>query len=365
MIELQGNELVFKSPEVHRDATCRLGFQRTLRIPDDNRDYPLPAGLGRFPLEHVRHHANRVPQDWNDHGGVLLPMFQAEAMWVQFPSGRRRDSAYPFAIKIAAGKINAITGEPWRDALSDQPQDYVTTPGQPWIDGFCVQKGMIRQFVAMPLGQGYTAEEQITGAAEHGSLQIVAYPMKRERYEQLCEERQAKARAWLTALGIVLDEMPEPPTPSKKRKHDIQPSMKRPRQVDFQRDTSMGLAPGGLMRQEIYADKFGIDAWDQASPSRCFVHILNSEQWQTVTGKPTPGNPPNAAAYERAGLPWFEYYGDGENALEGADPLAWLDSVAAMDVKKGHKPQPDNVPIQPTHTVALGPKARTVDDGRW
>ena len=67
--------------------------------------------------------------------------------------------------------------------------------------------------------------------------------------------------------------------------------MKRPRQVDFQRDTSMGLAPGGLMRQEIYADKFGIDAWDQANPSRCFVHILNSEQWQTATGKPPPANP--------------------------------------------------------------------------
>ena len=32
---------------------------------------------------------------------------------------------------------------------------------------------MIRQFVAMPLGAGYTAEEQITGEAEHGGLQIV------------------------------------------------------------------------------------------------------------------------------------------------------------------------------------------------
>lgn len=161
MIELNGSHLLISTPAVHKDASCRIAFQRTLRIPDDNRDYPLPAGLGRFPMAHVRDHAARVPDDWKGHGGVLLPMYQAEAMWIEFLSGRGRDSGYPFAIKIAAGKINAITGEPWRDALSDQPQDYLTTPGQPWLDGFCVQKGLIRQFVAMPLGQGYTAEEQI------------------------------------------------------------------------------------------------------------------------------------------------------------------------------------------------------------
>ena len=44
---------------------------------------------------------------------------------------------------------------------------------------------MIRQFVAMPQGQGFTAEEQITGTAEHGGLQIIVYPMKREYYEEL------------------------------------------------------------------------------------------------------------------------------------------------------------------------------------
>ena len=57
-------------------------------------------------------------------------------------------------------------------------------PGQPWLDGFCVEKGLIRQFVAMPLGEGFTAEEQLTGEAEHGGLQIAVYPMKRSIYEE-------------------------------------------------------------------------------------------------------------------------------------------------------------------------------------
>lgn len=75
MIELKGDELVVSLPEVHEDAVCRIGFQRTLRIPDDNREYPLPAGLGPFPLHHVDDFASTVPATWLEHGGceVIRP----------------------------------------------------------------------------------------------------------------------------------------------------------------------------------------------------------------------------------------------------------------------------------------------------
>ena len=61
----------------------------------------------------------------------------------------------------------------------------MVVPEQPWLDGFCVAKDVIRQFVAMPLGSGYSVEEQITGKPEHGGLQIIVYPMKKERYEPI------------------------------------------------------------------------------------------------------------------------------------------------------------------------------------
>jgi hypothetical protein len=35
----------------------------------------------------------------------------------------------------------------------------------------------------MPLGAGYTVEEQLTGEAEHGGIQIIACPLKPERYD--------------------------------------------------------------------------------------------------------------------------------------------------------------------------------------
>ena len=141
MIELKDDELVFRFPEVHESAKLRVGFQRTLRIPDDNRAYPLPLGFGTFPLNHVDDYADRVPEAWRRHGGVFLPMHQAEAMWINFRT------SYPMAVKVAAGKIDALTGKQWKNDLSSRPQDYLVVPDQPWLDGFSVGKGMIRQFV--------------------------------------------------------------------------------------------------------------------------------------------------------------------------------------------------------------------------
>ena len=43
---------------------------------------------------------------------------------------------------------------------------YVVVPGQPWLDGFSVGEGLIRQFVALPLGVGDSLEKQLTGRAE-------------------------------------------------------------------------------------------------------------------------------------------------------------------------------------------------------
>ena len=326
MIELGNDQLEFRFPEVHRDAVLRIDFQRTLRIPDDNRDYPLPPGLGSFPLTHVDDCSGGVPQAWERHGGVLFPMHQAEAMWISF------DSEYPMAVKVAAGKINAVTGKRWRNELTRRPQDYLVVPDQPWLDGFCVRKGVVRQFVAMPLGEGYTAEEQLTGAADHGGLQIIAYPMNPAKYEDL----------WHSDDRI--DYQLRPP-------------------ADAVYSPAMGLAPGGLMRQEVYEDDYGFDAWETSVRSRCFVHILNSLQYAAVCGVEPPNKPPTAAQYTAAGLPWFEYYGGDLEALEGASALAGLDSVAAKKWKQGAPGLEGNEPVRPRRVRKLG--RRRVSEGEF
>ena len=145
-----------------------MAFMRTLRIADDGTTYFPAPRAGRFPLRHGDDFKDYVPPNRRKHGGVILPMYQAEALWPSFNTGYSSWSYYPFLIRIGTGKINAVTGEPWTDQISRDQQDYVGAPEQPWLDGDCVEKGTIRQFVAMPIGRGYTAEEQITGKAEHG-----------------------------------------------------------------------------------------------------------------------------------------------------------------------------------------------------
>ncbi len=239
MIQLKSNELVFAFPEVHEDARLSIDFQRTLRIPDDGTDYPLPPGLGSFPLAHVDDHADRVPPTWLTHGGVMLPMYQSEAMWLSFNSRQvsDRDTEYPFAVKIATGKVCAVSGETWRNDLARKPrQNYLAIPRQPWLDGYCVEEGIIRQFVAMPLGAGYTAEEQITGEAEHGGLQVLVAPMKREVFER----RFPKIR----------------------QEHFHDDRFRYSMELPCACRPDMGLAPGGRMRQKIYRDPFDLADYD-------------------------------------------------------------------------------------------------------
>ena len=130
---LKDNTLVFTFPEVHPRASLSVSFQRTFRIPDDDRDYPLPPGFGRFPLRHVDDYARKVPDRWVEHGGVMLPMYQSEAMWLSFDSAYdpRREVEYPFAVKVATGKVSAVSGQPWRNGLGRRPQDYLVVPEQP------------------------------------------------------------------------------------------------------------------------------------------------------------------------------------------------------------------------------------------
>jgi hypothetical protein len=330
MMELDGETLAFRFPEVHPDARMRIAFKRTLRIPDDGRSYPLPPGLGSFPLRHVDDFAARVPETWMRHGGVMLPMYQSEAMWL-LPTS----SGYPFAVKVATGKVNAVTGEPWRDGLNRNPQDYFPLPEQPWLDGYCVEKGHIRQFVAMPLGAGYTAEEQITGRAEHGGLQISVFPLRAEVWERHMEE-QRRRDSELNRL-VCCEAMPAA----------------APAAGGGTRSREMGLAPGGRMRQEIYTDPWSLEDWDTRNSHRCFVHIADSLAWRHITGAEPPTAPRTAEEYTRHGLPWFEYYDERQAAVGGACVLNALKSVLQMGRGKGEAPLPENTSTDPSHVVEL------------
>lgn len=359
MLELRHHTLNFSFPDVHADAKFGIQFQRTLRIPDDGKEYPLPPGLGSFPVKMVDDFKDRVPAKWVEHGGVMFPMFQSEAMWLQFQphTNYRRGSAYPFAIKIATGKVSAVTGEEWTADL--KAKDYLVAPPQPWLDGYVIEDGIIRQFVAAPLGAGFSAEEQITGKAEHGGLQIEVIPMKPGVYERRFPESVLRSRGITRNIG----------------EESYGASVYSCSVMDFDCERSIdmaeiALAPGGRMTQQIHEDPYDMADWDVANSTRVFVHLANSMVWKAITKYDPPHPPQTAADYVRYNLPWFEHYSDNAKTLKGTGKLSSMKSVMAMGFQKGLGILPENQPakIKPETVKQLADKPKNpneVREGRW
>lgn len=366
---LENNKLKMAFPNSFNktDNEIQITFHRTLRIPDDNKKYPLPPSLGSFPLHHVEDFSDKLPANWKDHGGIFFPMHQAEAMWMAF------SSTTPFALKIASGKVNAISGEKWNTELksnnlrdSESNQDYVVIPSQPWLDGFNVGKGVIRQFVAVPLDSGFTVEEQLTGSAEHGGIQIIAYPMKPEHLEKYYKEQANKVRisgAMSDSFGG-LEMTDSVYAMCASVSASAAPQSKSLRSASRSIKADMGMGAGGFMKQEIFEDKYGFDHWDTTNSQKVFVHLLNSLQYEYVTGKPNPNKPLSPKDYNSYNYPWFNFYSE-EPVLKGSDLLGKVDSIASLEVKTNTNILGDNssLSISPHKITEVGKK--TVKSGKW
>lgn len=281
-------------------------FQRTLRIPDDGRPYPLPPGLGRFPILKVEDYLDHVPPPWRERGGAFIPMYQREALWLGFHAA----SWKPNAVKIAIGSINAISGMPDDKALDADHQDYVVCPEQPWLDGVHTGHGLIRQFVAMPLGLGYTVEASLTGVETFGGIQITVYEPKPGRFP---EEAPIKPDS-----GPLRFAMPKPGGIA-----------------------SMGLGAGGAMMQKIYPDPYGIEVWDQDNYGRVFIHIINNAEFFAITGLEPPPTPIDAKTYTEHGLPWFELYDEAKGDVPPSERLAQAKTISARDAERGDAARDD------------------------
>ncbi|MDA0161315.1 hypothetical protein OM076_13640 [Solirubrobacter ginsenosidimutans] len=280
-------------PEPQERDRLRIGerftvsFQRTLRVPEDGREYPLPPGCGPFGVYPVEALGEGGPPQWRSDGGHFITMYPSEALWLGFGGADFK----PNAVQVFAGSINAVSGAAGDEGLRDDPQNYIVAPLQPWLDGFNTSTGAIRQFVATVLGAGLSAEGQLIGAERRGGLDLLVY----EPRPGIFEDRPPAAEA--------------PAGP--------------------QHGAPMGLGAGGQIRQRVYRDPYGIDTWDPASVRRARVHILDSAAYRALTGRPPPPTPVDAAAYMAAGLPWFDLYDEDRPAVEGVEALARLSSTDA------------------------------------
>lgn len=341
-VELVGDAL--KLP-----GQVRVTFIRTLRLPETGT-YPLPPGLGSFPLRRVADYPETVPEQWRERGGVMLPVYQREAMWLRFSAHA------PAALKVGVGKVCAISGTPWSDALVGKPQNYVPLPQQPWLDGINSGKGTVRQFVAMPLGLGATVEGQITGSEQWGGIQVAVHTLtETARTAWEAEQRARSARPTPVAYGAV-----PPPAAAAAPSPAYGAAPARPGSVPTARKArAMGLGAGGTMRQEIYTDPRPVTDYRSDADGRIFVHLVSAAEWQEITGEPAPSTPVTAHSYAEHGLPWFDYYDSDAEDLAPSEDLAAVRPTGEWLADEGHNPVPD----KPLPVIQLGDKP--VQDGKW
>ncbi|CAN8095472.1 unnamed protein product [Discula destructiva] len=391
-----------------------ISFQRTIRVPDNTDVSNLPPGLGRFPLYKVKDYAHRLPQDMVEKGGVFFPMHQKEAMWINFTANA------PFMIKIYIGRINAISGQHADEddetlkhnvALKNAGQslqDYVVVPRQRWLDGVSVEPGAVRQFVAMPMGQGYTVEAQLTGQEAAGGLQFEITPAKLDPknpvhiktppvyddpptgdgnlkiYFQFLGGKvfslQCSSDDRIKSLKTGLYEMMGTP-PDQQRLIHAGRQLEDDRtlrdyniyrestifvvlrlrgggtSLEMQENThQMGLAGGGKIQQSIETDLYDSRFWFRGLTLPISVQILNSNAFRRVTGFDPPPCPLTARQYADAGLPFFEMF-EESSAVSGKEAFASLKSVNELEQQKETACGVEDV-VHP-RTVELGNAGRS------
>jgi hypothetical protein len=265
-------------------ATCAVTLHRTLRIPDDGGEHPLPPSLGAMKAYVV------AP------GEYVVPMRRAEALWLEFRAPWWR----PHALKVGIGGVDAISGGPFADALTGDPQDYVVVPDQPWLDGINAGDGFIRQFVAAPLGEGLTVEGQVTGVEEEGGLTLSLFAPRPGRFPD--EEPDDVLRI----SGVEMMACAAP----------------------------MGLGAGGRMRQEIYADDHGIDTWEPEPADRARIDLVDALAFEALTGMEAPPAIVDAATYTRFGLPWFDVVDPTGRDIAAAERLRSVRSIADLEERR-------------------------------
>ncbi len=295
----------------------KVSFERTLRVPDDGKEYPLPPSLGEFPIFKVKDFKDRVPKAWLEHpikDSYFIPMYQREALWVSFDTGT------PTAVKIGLGRIDVLTGKKFSENLNKTKanQNYLVAPDQPWLDGINSGNDVIRQFVAMPIGMGYTIEEQLGNKEPKGTIQIRVFEAKPGKFPK--PDRRVYGKE------MVLESCCESP--------------------------AMGLGAGGAITQKIYPDDYGYDTWDPDNSSEARVFIVNSMDFREITGYEALSTPVSAQQYNDYGFPWFELYDETEKDVAPGS-YAKVKSIKQMDKKKGFAPQQDDSSLNPENVIGL------------
>ena len=301
-------------------------FHRTVRVASKGANL-LPASLGQFAVEKVADYREKCPEDYRPED-YFVAMWPGEALWMSFIAGE------PKAIIVAAGRINAVTGEEMGKPDLKSPQNYVVAPPQPWLDGWKAPDNRIYQFAAASLGSGQTMEEQLTGKAEFGGLQIAVYGSDKKLQpvwppsEQVWAGKPSKESRFSYSSGTVsaaytvnaaysVNRAAVPDSAAVPHFNVSSKSVKA---------TEMGLGRGGEIFQRIYPDPYGLEVWTKLLV-KASIHIISALDYKAITGKEPHPKPEGLDEYQKDGKPWFGLHDEHLGDAAGSEKFGKMEEV--------------------------------------
>ncbi|KAF7679239.1 transcription factor 3 [Alternaria burnsii] len=300
------------------NGDLKISFRRTVRVPETKESNWLPPDLGAFPLKPVSQHSKSLPPGMAVKGGVFFPMYQYEAMWINFSTVH--EDMLPYMIKIYVGGVNVVSAQTAMESTASRSrrqvrlqttpsnpkpasplQDYVVVPGQKWIDGIANGDGTI--FLKQLDGSAKTFNVTNLEPIENFKLRIreaTGIPTSiirliyadRRTFEDYRISKEATIHMVLRLRGagsLVHISTPE-----------------------------MNTAAGGLIKQVIHRDIHPPN-WDTTKTTVFNAQILNSMLYQAVTGARPLVPSILHERYIHHGLPYYKMYEELSNIYSNFD----------------------------------------------
>jgi hypothetical protein len=251
-------------------------FQHPPRPPGDAKIYVFSTGLEELPLRPATDFPDAPPAPWLKQTDFLMPMDASDPFLIRFTSN------YPFAVKLAAGNLDAVTGESSLSGLQKEPRNYLVVSGE------STTRGVKERSFVLPLDVGCAVHEQFFADQKIGRIDLQICPLHVESYfrEEVAHSIPPTLREYFAWFVYA---------PSVRARLGKMQLLDEQQGNECLTDESGAILLGRKFEDEFdpqyieeLVDLREVADWDQTETKSCSVHVCNPSVWRKITGM----NPP-------------------------------------------------------------------------